>query len=380
MKREQHMISIIIPVHNAGKTLRNAAGSVAAQSILRLREDVQLELILVDDGSTDESGELCDSYLSWNENEGSVRVKVIHMEDEGVSEARNRGLDAASGDLITFLDADDALDSEMLERLWDLHEETGAKICGCGFASVMPEEAAEYGEQLLYEKANEDSKREREAASERVSGKASVKVQKKEPVILSGTDIVKDGILQGDTRVWSKLFTKEVIGEKRFLKGLSIGEDMLFVISLIGENTSYAAISDALYRYTVNPKGAMERPFTLSYMDQLRCYEEAERVIKRNLPQLCQDPVARARLRRLQVIADVLTAMKMARLPQKELKQYGKEFYQCRMLLRRHLKEPGIASVIPKDYRLKSFMLIYLPTVFKALVRAKETLIKSAFP
>ncbi len=356
---EHHIISIIIPVHNAKKTLGRTVKSVCDQTIRHLRREVMLELILVDDGSTDESGALCDAYLDWNTatdqvpQKGALRVKVIHMEDEGVSEARNRGLEAADGDLITFLDADDALDLSMLERLLSLHEETGAEICGCGFAAVSP-------------KAQDFARRQE---SDHAAGKA--------PQILTGTVIVRDGILSGDTRVWSKLFTRSLIGKKRFRKGLSIGEDMLFVTSLIAADTRYAVIEDPLYLYTINPMGAMERPFTPSYMDQLRCYEEAEKVIAGNLPELLQDPVVIQRLRRLQIISDVLTATKLARLPNKQLKVYGNEFYQCRMKLKKHQSEPGIASVLPKDYRLKSFMLMYLPTAFKALVRVTSQLKKT---
>ena len=166
----------------------------------------------------------------------------------------------------------------MLECLYKLHENTGASICGCGFRSVTPEEAR---------------------AEEQATGVQND--AEMVPRILNGAAIVKDAVFLRDTRVWSKLFTKELIGNQRFQKGLTIGEDMLFVVSLIREDTVYALLEQKkLYRYTVNPKGAMERPFTPSYMDQIRCWEEAERVLNRNLPELLKDKEARARLGALQ--------------------------------------------------------------------------------
>ena len=401
-------ISIIIPVHNADRTLEAAVLSAACQSIRRQRPEILLELILVDDGSTDQSGRRCDSYAGWYADPGLggrsdeepgfgsdpladgkpgssaaegrpfgiLQIKVIHMEDEGVSEARNRGMEAARGDFLTFLDADDAMEESMLEQLLTLYEKSGAAICGCGFCSVAQEEAADYAEKLL-RACRKEGENGSDAGEEPETSRESQSPEKRRTAeateaaaMLAGREIFRDGILQGDTRVWSKLFSRELIGGVRFRKGLTIGEDMLFVTELIRQDTSYAYLADPLYRYTRNPQGAMERPFTVSYMDQMRCYEEAERVIQERAPELLQDGTARKRLRRLQIIADVLTASKMARLRRTEFLQYKEEFAVCRRALREHMREPGIASVIPPDYRLKSFMLRYLPAGFCLMMKA----------
>ena len=344
-------ISIIIPVHNAEKTLDLAVQSVLRQT-LRRRDGISLEVILVDDGSSDASGNLCDRYRKEPQPEAGscepVTFRVIHMEDEGVSEARNRGLELSEGDFITFLDADDAMEPGMLECLYELHERTGASICGCGFRRVTPEEARTEGRAAGIP--------DEEAAAEEL------------PRILNGAAIVKDAVFLRDTRVWSKLFTKELIGDRRFQKGLTIGEDMLFVVSLIREDTVYALLEkEKLYRYTVNPKGAMERPFTPSYMDQIRCWEEAERVLERNLPELLKDKEARERLGALQIVSDVLTASKIAKLPKEEQAGYEEEFRLCRDKLLQHRKLPGAVSGIPFDYRIKSFLLGRLPGIYRRL-------------
>lgn len=417
---QDEKISVIIPVHNAAATLDRAVQSVLQQTI---RKELSIELILVDDGSTDESGDLCRQYktneierigrnslggngtecdtyglertsvkaVSDSEAKGDIaegglkpiHVKVVCMEDEGVSEARNRGLAIAEGSFITFLDADDAMDPEMLECLYALHERTGAGICGCGFQSIPAAElVTRQGGDKCASGMTGQPKEQRTGTRETGSGTERCvacnadeeSLEEKENVkLLCGTGIVRDGILQRDTRVWSKLFTRSVVGEHRFRKGLTIGEDMLFVLSLIEKGTTYASVPKKGYLYTVNPQGAMERPFTPSFMDQIRCWEEAENILQENLAELLEDETAMGRLRSLQIVSDVLTASKIAKLPKDERNSYEEQFEQCRQALAHHRKS-GSASGIPTDYRIKSFLLSYMPGVFRMLYQIPQML------
>ena len=98
MKMEKLILSVIIPVYNVEKYLRKCVDSVLAQDI------ADMEVILIDDGSPDNCGAICDEYA-----EKDARVKVIHKENEGVATARNVGLDIARGKYITFVDSDDYL-------------------------------------------------------------------------------------------------------------------------------------------------------------------------------------------------------------------------------------------------------------------------------
>ena len=99
-------VSIIIPVYNAEKWLRRCVDSVLSQTYLNI------EVILIDDGSTDKSGIICDNYSSKDN-----RVKAIHKENAGVSEARNDGIAAATGEFIVFIDADDWMEIDVVETL-----------------------------------------------------------------------------------------------------------------------------------------------------------------------------------------------------------------------------------------------------------------------
>ena len=110
-------ISVIIPVYNTEKYLAECVESVLNQTF------TDYELILVDDGSTDGSGALCDSYA---ENDG--RVKVIHKENGGASSARNAGLDIAKGNYIYFIDSDDHIEPEAFEKLITCAKESDADL------------------------------------------------------------------------------------------------------------------------------------------------------------------------------------------------------------------------------------------------------------
>lgn len=111
------MVSVVVPVYNVEKYLRECVESVLGQTY------GDFELILVDDGSTDSSGEMCDQYALKD-----GRITVIHRENGGLSAARNTGMDASRGEYIYFLDSDDYIRGDALERLVARAEETGADI------------------------------------------------------------------------------------------------------------------------------------------------------------------------------------------------------------------------------------------------------------
>lgn len=115
------MISIIIPVYNAESFLRDCIKAVLSQTY----DD--WELILVDDGSTDESPQICDEF-----SQRDSRIIVIHKQNGGVSSTRNRGLELAKGEYITFIDADDSINPNYLETLYENACKTGADIVICG--------------------------------------------------------------------------------------------------------------------------------------------------------------------------------------------------------------------------------------------------------
>lgn len=131
------LVSVVIPVYNVEQYLMECVDSVLNQTYS------DCEIILVDDGSTDNSGKLCDDYLSVD-----GRIKVIHRTNGGLSAARNTGMDAATGDYIYFLDSDDYIESVTLEHLLHTAKTNDADIVffdGYVFYTDCEEDGASYG-------------------------------------------------------------------------------------------------------------------------------------------------------------------------------------------------------------------------------------------
>ena len=105
------MISVIIPVYNVEKYLNECLNSVCSQTFKNL------EIILVDDGSTDDSSKICDKWSAKDS-----RVRVIHQLNAGLSEARNSGLKYCKGDYILYIDSDDSIEEDLVESLMNLIE------------------------------------------------------------------------------------------------------------------------------------------------------------------------------------------------------------------------------------------------------------------
>lgn len=119
----KRIISIIVPVYNVEKYLKDCIESILKQSMQ------DFELILVDDGSTDSSGTICDRYA-----EKDSRIKVVHTKNGGLSAARNAGIEIARGEFVAFVDSDDYVLPEFIEQMYKKILETDADICECNFS------------------------------------------------------------------------------------------------------------------------------------------------------------------------------------------------------------------------------------------------------
>ena len=117
--------SVIVPVYKTEKYIRECVDSILGQKY------ENIEVILVDDGSPDGSGALCDRLAAQN-----GRIRVIHKENGGPSSARNRGLDAANGFFIQFVDSDDYIDPYMTQRLVERMERQDVQLVACGHRYV----------------------------------------------------------------------------------------------------------------------------------------------------------------------------------------------------------------------------------------------------
>lgn len=125
---ENELISIIVPIYNVSKYLDRCMESLLKQTY------TNIEIIMVDDGSPDDCGSKCDDYASRDR-----RIKVIHKQNAGLGMARNSGLDIANGKYVAFIDSDDYVDIEMIEKLYHRLQNTKADTCFCRYYNVTAE-------------------------------------------------------------------------------------------------------------------------------------------------------------------------------------------------------------------------------------------------
>lgn len=131
---EKDLISVIIPVYNVEKYLKNCLDSVINQTYKNI------EIILVDDGSTDNSGKICDEYAQKD-----LRIKVIHKENGGLSDARNVGIEQSIGKYITFIDSDDDIDTGYVRYLYELLNRNNTKMSIAAYTVVSKEKKIDIG-------------------------------------------------------------------------------------------------------------------------------------------------------------------------------------------------------------------------------------------
>ena len=127
------LVSIIVPVYNVEKYLERCLDSLINQTLK------DIEIILVDDGSTDDSGNICDKYAKKDK-----RIKVIHKENGGLSDARNIGLSIANGRYLQFVDSDDFIHKQMIEILYNTIINNNADISICDFDKVYENTKIKY--------------------------------------------------------------------------------------------------------------------------------------------------------------------------------------------------------------------------------------------
>ncbi|MBO5277964.1 MAG: glycosyltransferase family 2 protein [Lachnospiraceae bacterium] len=209
------MISVIVPIFNVEPYLEEAIESVLHQTY------TDLEIILVDDGSTDGSGEICDRYQKKDS-----RIKVIHQENRGLSAARNAGIDICKGEMIAFLDSDDALCKDMLQKMSDAMLKSGADIVECDFASYK---GVHYMDPQKIEK-------KKKCTSPEVNRTGLYQKREAFPMKLYG---------KITPNVCNKLYNRKIWNSIRFHEGHNF-EDLNISLPLLGEAESIYILDEPL--------------------------------------------------------------------------------------------------------------------------------------
>lgn len=245
---ETALISVIVPVYNVAQYLEKSIASIQQQTYQNL------EIILVDDGATDESGRLCEQIAEQDE-----RVLVYHKENEGLSQARNDGLKQAHGDYVIFIDSDDYIHSEMIASLYQQLVKEDADVSSCGVMNVY---------------ANSESPQ----------------TENQDDYFVCDTETFLREYLIGEKipgTICNKLIKKEVAAQLTFPKGL-IYEDAYYHFDLIKVAKKYVVNTNPYYYYFHRGDSITTKPYAEKDLAYIDIYQKFYTEVVKEYPNLTE--------------------------------------------------------------------------------------------
>lgn len=213
------LVSVIVPVYNVENYMRKCIDSILNQTYKNL------EIILVDDGATDESGVICDEYALIDH-----RIKVLHKENGGLASARNAGVKVATGEYISYVDSDDWIESEFIETLLKCCEDNNAQMSICRYSERFDEMQYEHTEKLY-------------------------------TMVWTGKDAVRHRVMDDSkyciaTSAGNKFYSAELIKEMEFPEG-KYYEDIVYGIEAMLKSNKVVYTNMSLYNYRCNRQGSI---------------------------------------------------------------------------------------------------------------------------
>jgi len=249
------MVSVLVPVFNAEIHLKRCVDSILAQTYK------EFELILLNDGSSDNSGAICDEFAALDN-----RVRVIHTPNNGVGVARNRLIEAASGQYICFVDSDDYIEHNMLEVLYQNIIKYGADISICGIRIIFPH---------IVKSSNTDTSEQRV-------------LSKKEAIY----ELIDNWKITCST--WSKLYKADLFEGIRYAE-IAAFEDMLTTYRLFEKCNAIVYDGRLLYNYVNTPNSLMRMKFNPHHFAEL----EALKMMTENIGAAYPDMIPKLQMNEL---------------------------------------------------------------------------------
>ena len=238
------LISVIVPVYRVEAYLDRCLRSITEQTYRNL------EIILVDDGSPDRSGDICDAWAAKDS-----RIRVIHQKNSGGGPARNAGLDLATGELLAFVDSDDYIAGDMFAHLYSLLE-TGADVAECDYLETAGDDA----------KFPEDSFGVTEFTPQEAM-----------------RHHIRDTIFR--QVIWNKLYRRELSEGVRFPVGTKI-DDEYFTYRLLGKAKKLVRSTKVCYAYRQQEGSIMHQSFSLKRVEALQAKQQRLAYLERQMPDL----------------------------------------------------------------------------------------------
>lgn len=313
-RKKEPLISIIIPVYKVEKYIKRCLDSVVNQTYKNL------EIILVDDGTPDNSGKICDEYAKKDK-----RIKIIHKENGGVSDARNKGIEQATGKYIGFVDSDDYIDVNMYEILKNTIEKENADIASCKYVRFA--EYVEFDSQKYDKKTIEYNQEE---------------YMKK---------FFKIGTQECVYYPWNKLYKKSIICSDQYPKGLT-SEDVVGTYKALLKAKKIVEINYPYYYYFYNKKSITGSKFSNKDLDLIKIWDIVIKISNENN----QKYLEYSKINRMRI--DYTLLMRMAiQLNYKEINEkYKKQYLQMLSDLKKN-KSKLLKSKIPLSRKISIILI-----------------------
>lgn len=232
-------VSVIVPVYNVEKYLTRCLDSLVNQTLK------DIEVILVDDGSTDKSLEICEKYSS------DKRIKIIKQQNAGQSAARNNALNSVAGEYIGFVDSDDWVDLDFYEKLYNAAVENNSDISMADFIRK--------GE-----------------------NKHKIRLNLETSAVYNTTeDKIKIANALKEGCIWNKIYRKEILSDIRFEEGMYY-EDGLFTLKTLHNSGSLATVTGTYYYYFQNPKSTVKTPDKKKMADKIKARQQMMAFLRAN--------------------------------------------------------------------------------------------------
>ena len=242
---EEKKISVIVPIYNVEKYLEKCINSIVFQTYKNI------EILLIDDGSTDKSSYICEE---WKKRDS--RINVVHKANGGLSDARNCGLNIASGEYVCFIDSDDYIENDYIEKLYKILIENKLRVSQCGINYI-----------------NENDKKLKQ-------------IGYRTDIVLKGREIIKDScdkhFIENEV-VWNRLYDIKIFENLRFPKG-KIHEDEYITYKILYNEDKIAITAECLYKYRQSNNSIMRskysikkfRDFSEAYKEKIMYFKERE--------------------------------------------------------------------------------------------------------
>lgn len=317
----EEKISIIIPVYNVEKYIKRCLDSVINQTYKNI------EVILINDGSLDNSGLICNEYAKKYNN-----IKVFHKENGGVSSARNLGIDKANGEYLAFVDPDDFIDKYMYEKLYNSIKKFNSEIAVSSFSYII--------------NGIEDKQ----------------DISNKE--IVFSKEVVIEKYFQNVypfnySFLCNKLFKKELFNEVRLNVKILVQEDTEIMIKLYNKSKKISYIGEALYFYELRNESLTSNKISRGKITTEQAFLEIYKYTKKSLSQFKSQALLKYTSYFFNIIIEII----------KNYDEYEYDYYNLIRKLRLNYKEIISDKKMPLKYKVHASLLLISPKLYRYYIQ-----------